>query len=155
MGSKQYLTAFINNTATIRDVVAADITDAPHKAVAYDSDGKLILPATDGDPAIGVILSDAAAFDTGSALVTKAGMEVNVLIKNIGLIEAGESVAKGDLLTAGATGCAKKAVAGNFILGVAMTAAASAGELVQIHITKSGYAAAASGGGAEKSPAGE
>lgn len=140
MGNKQYLTAFINNTATIRDTVAVDITDAPHKAVAYNSDGKLILPAADGDPAFGVILSDAAAFDNGSALVTKAGMEVDVLIKNIGLIEAGEAVAKGDLLTVSAAGCAKKAAAGDFILGVAMTAADTAGELVQIQITKSGYA---------------
>ena len=141
MGSKQYLTAFINNTATIRDAVAVDITDAPHKAVAYNSEGGLVLPAADGDPAVGVILSDAAAFDNGSALVTKAGMEVDVLIKNIGLIEAGEAVAKGDLLTVNTAGCAKKAAAGNFILGVAMTAADTAGELVQIQITKSGYAA--------------
>ncbi len=143
MSSKQYLNAFINNTATIREAVAVDITDASHKAVAYNSEGNLILPAADGDPAVGVILSDAAAFDSGSALVTKAGMEVDVLIKNIGLIEAGEAVAKGDLLTVCTTGCAKKAAAGNFILGVAMTAADTAGELVQIQITKSGYAAAA------------
>lgn len=74
-------------------------------------------------------------------------MEVNVLIKNIGLIEAGEAVAKGDLLTATTTGCVKKATAGNFILGVAMTAATTAGELVQIHITKSGYADSGNAGG--------
>lgn len=141
--NKQYLTAFINNTATIRDAVAADITDAPHKAVAYDSDGRLALPEKDGAPVLGIVLSDAAAFDNGSALVTKAGMEVDVLIKNIGLIETGEAVAKGDLLSVSADGCAKKAEAGDFILGMAMTAAATAGELVQIHITKSGYAAAA------------
>lgn len=140
MNAKQYLTAFINNSATIRNVLAADIEDAQYKAVAYDSDGKLALPAADGVPAVGVILSDAAAFDTGSALVSKAGMEVDVLIKNIGLIETGEAVAKGDLLTVSATGCAKKAAAGNFILGMAMTTATNAGELVQIHITKSGYA---------------
>ncbi|MDE7055106.1 MAG: DUF2190 family protein [Oscillospiraceae bacterium] len=140
MSTKQYLNAFINNSATIRNVLAADIEDAPHKAVAYDSDGKLALPAADGAPAVGVILSDAAAFDTGSALVTKAGTEVDVLIKDTGLIETGEAVAKGDLLTVDAKGCAKKAAAGSFILGIAMTAAAVAGELVQIHITKSGYA---------------
>ena len=140
MSTKQYLNAFINNSATIRNVLAADIEDAPHKAVAYDSDGKLAIPAADGAPAVGVILSDAAAFDTGSALVTKAGTEVDVLIKDTGLIETGEAVAKGDLLTVDAKGCAKKAAAGSFILGIAMAAAAVAGELVQIHITKSGYA---------------
>lgn len=140
MDNRQYLNAFINNSATVRDALAADIENAPHKAVAYDSDGNLILPAADGDPAVGVILSDVAAFYNGSAMVTKAGTEVDVLIKNIGLIEAGEAVAKGDLLTVSTDGCAKKAATGNFILGMALTAATTAGELVQIHITNSGYA---------------
>lgn len=143
MSQKQYLTAFINNSATIRDVLGADITDAPHKVVAYNADGKLALPAADGDPAVGVILSDAAAYDTGTALVTKAGTEIDVLIKDIGLAEAGEAVAKGDLLTASKTGTVKKAASGNFIIGTAMTATQEAGELVQIQITKSGYMAAA------------
>ena len=44
MADKQYLNAFMNNSATIRDVLAADVTDAPHKAVTYDAEGKLILP---------------------------------------------------------------------------------------------------------------
>ena len=57
----------------------------------------------------------------------------------IGLAEAGEAIAKGDLLTASAAGTVQKAVSGNFIFGVAMTAAQEAGELVQIQITKSGY----------------
>ena len=143
MNDKQYLTAFINNTATFRDVLATDIENAAHKAVAFDSEGNLALPTADGLPVLGVILSDAAAFDNGTTLVTKAGTEVDVLIKNIGLIEAEEAVAKGDLLTVAATGCAKKAAAGDFIFGMAMTAATTAGELVQIHITKSGYATAA------------
>ena len=75
MSQKQYLTAFIHNSASIRDVVGEDITDAPHKAVAYNEDGKLVLPAADGDPAVGVVISDAAGYDTGAALVTKAGAD--------------------------------------------------------------------------------
>ena len=62
-----------------------------------------------------------------------------MLIRHIGLIEAGEAIAKGDLLTVSTTGQAKKAASGNFILGIAMTAASAAGELVQIQITQSGY----------------
>lgn len=144
MGQKQYLNAFINNSATIRDITAADITNAPHKAVAYNSDGKLALPAADGNPAIGIILSDTSAYDSDNGLVTKAGTEIDVLIRHIGLIEAGEAIAKGDLLTVSTTGQAKKAAGGNFILGIAMTAASAAGELVQIQITQSGYAGTAS-----------
>lgn len=140
MAGKQYLNAFINNSSTIRGVVAADIADAAHKAVVYDSNGNLTLPAADGDPAVGVILSDAAAYDNGTSFVTKAGTEVDVLISRIGLIEAGEAVKKGDFLAACATGQAKKAAAGEFILGIAMTEATMAGELAQIQITKSGYA---------------
>lgn len=133
---KQYLNAFINNSATIRDALAADITDASHKAVAYDSDGKLILPAADGDPAIGVLLSDTPADDSG---VTKAETEVDVLIKNIGLALAGGAVKKGEHLTATATGAVTKAATGNYILGTAMTEATAEGELVQIQLTHSGY----------------
>ena len=144
MNGKQYLNAFMNNTATIRDVLAADVKDAPHKALAYNSDGKLALPAAAGDPVIGIVLSDAPA-DSGG--VTPAGTEVDVLIKSIGLIEAGAAVAKGDLLTVTTDGTARKAAAGEYILGIAMTAATAAGELAQVYITHSGYAKAASGGG--------
>ena len=138
--AKEYLNAFMNNSATIRDVLAADITGAPHKAIAYDADGKLALPAADGDAAIGFILSDAYANDSG---VTAAGTEVDVLIKDIGLGEADAAIAKGAFVTATAKGTVKTAEAGNFILGIAMTAATAAGNLVQVQITKSWYSPAA------------
>jgi len=137
MAEKQYLNAFINNSATIRDVLAADITDAAHKAVAYNSEGKLALPAADGDAAVGVILSDVGANDDG---VSKAGTEVDVLIKDVGLVLVSEAVQKGDRLAATTTGALHKAAAGEFILGVALSAASAAGELVQLQIIKSGYA---------------
>jgi len=136
MEGKQYLNAFINNSATIRGILAADLTDAPHKAVGYDSSGRLAVPAADGDPVIGIILSDAPANDSG---ITKAGTEIDVLIRQTGLAEAGESVKKGDFLTATAAGKVKKAAAGNYIFGIAMTPAAAEGELTQINITHSGY----------------
>ena len=137
MNGKQYLNAFINNTATIRDVLAADVQDAPHKVLAYNAEGKLALPAADGDPAIGIILSDAPTNDSG---ITPSGAEVDVLIRHIGLAEAGAAVAKGDFLTATADGTVRKAAAGEYVLGIAMTAATAAGELAQVYITHSGYA---------------
>lgn len=136
MAGKQYLNAFINNSATIRDVLAADLTDAPHKAVGYNGDGKLAVPAADGDPVIGIILSDAPANDSG---ITRAGTEIDVLIRQTGLAEAEETVRKGDLLTSVTTGRVKKATVGNYIFGIAMTDASAEGELVQIQITHSGY----------------
>ena len=139
MAVKQYLNAFQNNSATIRDVTAADITNAAHKAVTFNNDGELILPATNGAPAVGFILSDAPGYESGSDIVTPAGSEVDVLIKDIGLgIAAGASV-KGAAVTVTTTGAVQTAVAGNFILGFAMTAASAAGALVQVQLTKSGY----------------
>ena len=137
MADKQYLNAFMNNSATIRNMLASDVEGAPHKAVAYNADGKLALPAADGDPAIGIILSDVPANGSG---ITPAGTEVDVLIRHIGLIEAGAAVAKGDFLTVTKDGTARKAAAGEYIFGIAMTAADTVGELVQVYITHSGYA---------------
>lgn len=137
MNGKQYLNAFVNNSPTIRDTLAADMVNAPHKVVAYNTNGKLALPAADGDPVIGVILSDAPA--NGSS-VTPVKSEVDVLIKHIGLVEAGAAVAKGDFLTAATDGTVRKALAGEYILGIAMTGVSTAGELAQIYITHTGYA---------------
>ena len=146
MANKQYLNAFINNSATIREQLATDITDASHRADAYESSGKLVLPAADGEAALGILLSDTNADNGG---ITKAGTEVDVLIKNIGLVLAAGAVKKGDHLTATAMGAVQKAAVGNYILGIAMSNAAAAGELVQIQLTKGGYekAEASSGGG--------
>ncbi len=136
MSNKQYLNAFINNSSTIHDVLAEDITDAPHKVVAYNTDGKLALPAADGVPVIGIILSDAPADDS---YITKAGTEIDVLIRLTGLAEAEEALKKGDFLTATTKGTIKKAVSSDYIFGIAMTEVTAAGELVQIQITNSGY----------------
>ncbi len=140
MAGKQYLNAFINNSATIRDALGADVTDAPHKVVTYDSNGKLTLPAADGDAAIGLILSDAPGCESGSSMVTKSGTEVDVLIKDIGLGIAAAAIVKGALVTATAAGKVQTAATGNVILGLAMTSAAADGELVQVQLTKGGYA---------------
>lgn len=138
MKGKDYLNAFMNNSATIRDVLKADITDAPHKVVTYDTDGKLIVPAKAGDPAVGLILSDTPSNYDG---VTKAGTEVDVLIKDIGLGTASGAIAKGELVTTDTGGKLKKAGEGNFIFGMALTATTADGELVQVQITKGGYGA--------------
>lgn len=139
MANKDYLNAFINNSATIRDILKDAVTDAPHKAVAYDSEsGALIVPAQAGDPAVGLILSDAPADDSGT---TPAGTAVDVLIKDIGLGIAAAAIAKGDLVMTDSDGKLKKAEGGNFIFGIALTAASAAGELFQVQITKGGYAA--------------
>jgi len=136
--AKEYLNAFVNNSATVRGAAAKEMTGAPHKAVAFDKDGNLDLP-TAGGPALGFVLSDAPGGTDGKI---PAGTEIDVLIKDIGLGEASAAIAKGDAVAVTATGQLKTAAGGEFILGFAMTAAEAAGQLVQVQITKSGYAPA-------------
>lgn len=137
MSRKEYLNAFINNSATIRDTLKIAIKDAPHKAVAYDAEtGQLIVPAKKGDPAIGLILSDTPANHSGE---TPAGTDVDVLIKEIGLGIASEAIKKGEFVTTGTEGKLAKALGGDFIFGIAITAAQEDGDTFQVQITKSGY----------------
>ena len=96
----------------------------------------MALPAADGAPVIGIILSDAPADDS---YITKAGTEIDVLIRLTGLAQAEEALKKGDFLTATTKGTIKKAVSSDYIFGIAMTEVTAAGELVQIQITNSGY----------------
>lgn len=142
MAVKQFLNAFINNSSTIREKTAAAITNAAHKAVTYNSDGNLILPASNGVPALGFVLSDTPGNESGTDIITPAGTEIDVIIKDIGLAEAGAAIAKGAAVTVTSAGKVQTASTGNFIIGFALTAASAAGELVQVQITKSGYASA-------------
>lgn len=129
---KEYLNAFMNNSATISETAGAAITAPAHKAVAYNSSGEVILPATAGAVAVGFILSDTNDLAKGDT--------VNILIKDIGLGIASAAIAKGAAVTVTTEGKLATATTGNFILGYAMTAAAAADELIQVQLTKSGYA---------------
>jgi hypothetical protein len=130
-GKLERLNAFINNSATIKEYAGAKISAPAHLAVMYDGNGNVI-PATSGDKAIGLILSD--TLDP-----VEQGGEVNILIKYIGLGVAGAAIAKGDLLTVNATGQLAVADEGDFIFGRAFTAATAEGEAVQVQINQMGY----------------
>ena len=130
IGAVERLNAFINNSATITEVVGQAGIQAPvHKAVMYDNDGNVVL-ADSGGKAIGLVLSNTLE-------PMQAGERVHILIKNIGLLEAGATIAKGDLVTINAKGQGQKAAKGNFIFGRAFTAA-GAGEAVQVQIKHMG-----------------
>jgi hypothetical protein len=132
-GKVERLNAFINNSATIKEYAGADIAAPAHLAVMYGADGNVI-PATSGDKAIGLILSD--TLDP-----VKKGGEVNILIKYIGLGVAGAAVNKGDLVSVDGAGKIMPAASGNFIFGRAFTAASEAGECVQVQINQMGVMA--------------
>ena len=135
--NKRYLTAFINDSPTIREAAGTDITNAAHKAVMYNTDGDVVL-ATDASKAIGVVLSTAAAEDVGADLITRAGMQIDILVKYIGLIEVGGVLAKGDPITINANGQGVRAAATDFVFGWAFSNAGAAGELAHVQITRTG-----------------
>ena len=130
IGALERLNAFINNSATITEVVGtAGIKNPVHRAVMYDNDGNVVM-ATNGNQAIGMVLSN--------TLEPKAaGERVHILIKQIGLLEAGSPIAKGDFVTINANGQGIPATSGSFIFGRAFTAA-DTGEAVQVQINQMG-----------------
>ena len=133
IGNLERLNSFINDSPTIVEKAGVKITAPAHKAVAYDTNGDVII-ATSGNEAIGVILSS-------SVDPIEQGNQVHILIKNIGLLEAGGAVAKGDFVTINATGQGIKAESDAFIFGRAFTSAESAGEVIQVQINPMGYEA--------------
>ena len=112
-----YLTHPINDSPTIYGEANAAISAAAMKAVAFNSSGKVILPATSGDFAIGIVLADADNIG--------AGERVNIQIKDICFALAGETIKRGDLLMAHTDGTVKVATAGKCVIGVALGAGAS------------------------------
>ena len=118
-----YMTHPINQSATIYGEAGAAITAPAMKVVAFDSNGKFVLPAT-GTP-IGVVLSD--------AVDVAAGDRVNVQIKDICFALAGETIKRGYNLKAHTDGTLKQASAGDNIIGIALGDAAS-GKPVEVMI---------------------
>lgn len=127
---KTYLGTTINSSPTVVFPAGADISGARCVALAL-SNGKLALPAA-GAMALGISIGET---DEDVA----AGTDIDIQIKDIGKWIAGEAIAVGDELMTDAAGKAVKATSGKFVMGVALTAAATAGSLVQVQLAKMGY----------------
>ena len=130
MSDKTYIGTTINPSPTVIFPANEAIAGARCVALAL-SDGKLALPAA-GAMALGISIGETDANVT-------AGTEITVQIKDIGKWIAGEAIAVGDELMTDAAGKAVKATSGKFVMGIALTAAATAGSLVQVQLAKMGY----------------
>ena len=127
----------MNPSATIVDEAAAKIEDARCKIFAYDSNGKLTL-ATDGSkPLVGIATIEVGANDITGAKSgeVNAGDDIDIQIKDIGFVTAGATIAKGDEITSDVNGEAKKAAAGDYVIGFALNAVEKGG-FVKIQISK-------------------
>lgn len=129
MADVTFIGSTINESATVTFKAKAELKGNQGLALALN-DGKLELP-TAGANVLGLSL-----FTNDDA---KAGDSLTVQVKDIGKWIAGGTIAAGDELATDATGKAVKATDGQFIVGIALSAAAAAGTVVSVQLTKSGY----------------
>lgn len=126
----------INDSATIIGKAAKDIANGAFKAAKLCPDG--IELAAAGDVAVGILIPETES--------PRAGDDVVVQVKDMGLGIAGAAIEAGALLAADANGKLVAAASGAFIVAQAMEGAEEADQVITVQIIKAGYAAAAKGG---------
>lgn len=134
---KNYHGAQFNQSATIVEKAGADIDDVRNLIMKYDDNGNVVLATAGTDKPVGIALTEAGFNDMSGIDAGKVatGDNVDILVKDMGVVLAGAAIKKGEEVTAGAGGMAAVAVSGNYVLGIALDAAA-AGEYLTIQIAK-------------------
>lgn len=117
----------INESPVITGEAGATISAPAMKVMAFDSNGKFVLPSASGAVPVGIALA------TKEACVS--GDRMDVQWKGICFAVAGETIKRGYNLKAHTDGTVKQASAGDFMIGIALSDAAS-GKPVQIMITQ-------------------
>lgn len=137
MARKNYHGVQINQSPTIVEKAGAAIDDVRNLIMKYDSNGDVVLATTGTDIPVGIALIEAGYNDISGIEAGKVavGDNVDILVKDMGVVLAGATIKKGQEITAGAGGKAAVAATGNYVLGVALDNAA-AGEYLNIQITK-------------------
>lgn len=122
-----YTSTGINTSATIVAAAGAE-ADYRGKAVKFNENGAVVAAGA-GEVAIGIgIITNAE--------VTKAGEDVDIQVKEIGLGLAGAAITKGAELASNAEGKLVPAEGGNFVIAVALDSAAEAGTYINIQVCK-------------------
>lgn len=123
-----YLATSINESPVIVEKAGADIADVRGRTVRFDDNGNIEL-AVAGDAGIlgvGIMTND---------VNIKAGEDVHVQIKDIGLVYAGAEIKKGAKLSANDDGALVTATDGE-VVAIALDAAAAAGVYIKAIILK-------------------
>ena len=128
MANKNFNGVQINQSVTIVEQAGAEIADARNRIMAYDGNGNVVLAADGSAVPTGIALIEAGANDISGTESGKvnAGDDVDIQIKDIGYVLAGGDIAKGEEVMASG-GLAVKAEAGNYVAGIALSAAAKDG----------------------------
>lgn len=135
--AKNYNGVQINQSPTIVEKAGAEITDVRNRIMKYDANGNVVLATAGTDIPVGIALIEAGYNDiTGedSGKVAVNG-DVDILVKDMGVVLAGAAIKKGQEVTAGANGLAAVAASGNYVLGIALENA-EANEYCVIQIAK-------------------
>lgn len=137
MKRKNYHGVQINQSPTIVEQAGADIEDVRNLIMKYDDNGNVVLATAGTDKPVGIALIEAGYNDiTGEeAGKVKTGDNVDILVKDMGVVLAGAAIKKGQEVAAGAGGMAAVAASGDYVLGIALDDAAE-GEYLNIQITK-------------------
>lgn len=141
---KNYNGVQINQSPTIVEKAGAKIEDVRNRIVKYDSNGDVVLAAAGTDIPVGIAIIEAGYNDITGAESGKVaqGDDVDILIKDMGVVLAGAEIKKGQEVTAMAGGLATPAAAGNYVLGIALNSV-SANGYCKIQLMKYQKAAAA------------
>jgi hypothetical protein len=126
----------INQSVTIVEQAGAAIEDVRNCILTYDENGDVILAADGTVVPVGIAIIEAGVNDISGAESGKvaAGDDVDIQIKDIGYVLAGAAIAKGAEVMA-STGLAIPATDGNYVVGVALSAAAK-DEYCRVQITR-------------------
>lgn len=146
MKRRNYHGVQINPSPTIVQAAGADIDDCRNRIMKFDENGNVVVATAGTDIPVGIAIIEAGYNDiTGveSGKVAK-GDDVDIQIKDMGVVIAGEDIKKGQEIAAGADGLAAVAASGDYVLGFAITDAPADGYLhIQIaKYQKSGSASA-------------
>lgn len=125
MANRNFNGVQINQSVTISEKAGAAIEDVRNRILAYDGDGNVILAADGAAVPAGIAIIEAGMNDISGKESGKvaAGDDVDIQIKDIGYVLAGEAIAKGAEVMA-STGLAVPATDGNYVVGIALSAAA-------------------------------
>lgn len=134
---KNYNGVQINQSPTIVEKAGAEIADVRNLIMKYDTNGDVVLATAGTDIPVGIAIIEAGYNDITGNTSGKAakGDDIDILVKDMGVVLAGATIKKGQEVTAGAGGKAAVAAAGNYVLGIALESV-SEGEYCMIQITK-------------------
>ena len=135
--AKNYNGVQINPSPTIVERAGADIADVRNRIMKYDDNGNVVLATAGTDIPVGIALIEAGYNDISGVESGKVmtGDDVDILIKDMGVVLAGATIKKGQEIAAGADGLAAVAASGNYVLGIALDNA-EANEYVPLQLVK-------------------